>query len=266
MSKVCIVRALWGSRAIVTTGKAHHDAENSKRYAERLAGSGLNTAAISFGREHVDRLAAYGYPAIVLPDEPPAIYGATPRSIIHSDPHGRWVDGLSMWWHKLAAIEYVLRFADAILWLDWDTVFQQDIPADLFERLAKGPAVQGRMRKYARTQCPWRPGNHSRYVMHGGCYYIRGHETILRLIEISATQFPIRTDEVSVTRYVDDATGGDVDKIYPMGFDNPYLYCTNTNVCPDLDVPALFREGWNVKLKKSQAMQAKHYGEGVAIG
>lgn len=257
-----IVRALWGGEQIVTSAKAAQCAADAQQYADHL--SPFEQRVVAYGDACGDLLRQLGHRPIVVPDALPACYRVqrpVPRRLPMSDPHGRWTDGLSMWWRKLHAILVAWEAEprpQAVIWLDWDTGVSRRLHRRLFDHLRDGPPIKGRLRQYFRPQVSWRR-TAKRQVYHGGCFYLGDRAALERIIQTHATKYPICTDEVAITRVVDEMIGIPNDTLShrALGYDCGWLYSTRRNVIDSAD-DACFTEGQYTSLKAHVALSAVH--------
>jgi len=247
-----IVRALWGGSEIVTSAKAREDVSQATQFRDLIR---VEQRVIAFGDSAGANLRGAGLSPVVIGDDLPGEYSAPrpmPKRLPATDEHGRWKDGLTMWWRKLHAIRVAwdtAPYPEAVIWLDWDTGIEQRVTNATFKRLALGPQFCGRQRQYFRPQHFFRTTSR-RQVYHGGCFYLRGRYLIDRLLKMHATQFAMCTDEVPLTKLADELSGtDDQHKHRALGYDNDWLYSTRHNVVPS-DASAMFTEGAYASLKR----------------
>ncbi len=211
--RTAFIRGLWGDRLVPRSRiKIIHDLENCINQPLQLP-----FVSYSFGRENTALLRSVGIEPIELsrlgivnffgarrrdPTPPP-----TYRRGQYVGPSPIHNFGVSMWRHKLMAMEAALQDHDQIVWLDWDAKLLRRLPHDFWEHIAAGAKVQASLRQYHRIKCPWRRSTGRRLVPGGAFVAIRGHDTIRQLLELQA-QHPKEDDEITYARWVDLQQGG----------------------------------------------------------
>ncbi len=211
--KTSFVRCLWGDRLIPRSrNKIITDLETCLNQPLQLP-----FACYSFGRENTHLLRSLGLDPTELSRHGIVnFFGASRRNpqpsprfhkgiYHHPSPIHNW--GVSMWRHKLAAMDAALGDYDQVVWLDWDARLLRRLPADFWQRIQRGAEVQASLRQYHRIKCPWRRATGRRLVPGGAFVAVRGRDTIRQLLEIQA-QHPLEDDEITYARWTDLQQGG----------------------------------------------------------
>ena len=233
------VSALWGDEHTQAhygrrpvPGKAVLDAVAA---AESRFGMAIDRAVFAFGKENLASLKRIGFkPTLLSEDRLPNCRSDAPRS----PSKGYQVNwGVSQWRYKLEAMSAAMDGAGAVVWLDWDVHALQELPEDLWDRLANGPPIQAALRLLWHCQCGWRQTKsllpHALDVMvddwrwqhHGGLVYVRGQGTMRDLLTISDGHQDWG-DEIVFGALVDKLMGGawlGARAYHDMGFE-PYCY------------------------------------------
>ena len=236
------VRALWGDPTVCTYAKSLWDI---KHRSTSLPES-CDLRIVAYGVRNADFLDGLGYErniiyrADILPDEYDKLNPNRPKPVSKRRAN-TVVDGVMMWWHKLAAIRCAIasqkdyKTADCI-WLDWDTQVLKEPDDELYDMLRAGSPLQGCECPWKTPRAPWRERSRIKWGYHGGAYYVRGLALMQRAIELHAELFPLYSDETVMCYLADHDLAGQE--------------CENTRFCrcrkvkPGTDVSqAYFMEG-----------------------
>lgn len=215
--KTAFVRAIWGDR-LIPRSRVKTIMDLNEALNQPLQ---IPFVCYSFGRQNTQMLRSLGLAPTELSRHGIVnFFGALRRNptpcprfhkgqYFHPSPIRNW--GVSMWRHKLVAIEAALQDYDQIVWLDWDAKLLRRLPANFWDRIADGGVVQGSLRQYKKPRCLWRRSHGRRLVPGGAFIAVRGRDTIGELLEIQA-QHPFEDDEITLARFVDQRMGGWVDE------------------------------------------------------
>lgn len=175
-----------------------------------------------FGSENAALLRSVGLETELLSPDP--LYSWPDRCPEKGDEG--WIQaGIHVTRHKLFAASVALQSYSEIVCIDWDTVLLKPLPADLWDRLKKGAAVQAPLYLHRRVKSPWRKEmDAQRYQSGGAFWYFCQSEMADRLLSISR-EFPAWNDEVCMSYLTDELTGGwqGPETYYARGL-QPYCY------------------------------------------
>lgn len=141
-----------------------------------------------------------------LSDLPLPVMGDEAARNAQRSAHVNW--GVAMSRLKFDAILDALRDYPACVWLDWDVRTVAPVPADFWQRMAKGRPLQTALRQGLRNPPSWWRKNAGRRFQHDGAFiYVRGTETAQRLREL-ADEHLAWTDEMVIGLLADEMQGG----------------------------------------------------------
>jgi len=86
--------------------------------------------------------------------------------------------------HKLDAFVYAMEDFDEIIFLDWDTKLEKELPSDFWEQMYQKDIFQASLWKYEISKVKHRNRNANKYCPSGGFVYIRNKSIPKRLIEL----------------------------------------------------------------------------------
>lgn len=159
-----------------------------------------------YGEANRDFLAGLGLRPTMMSREPFSRFGSLVEERSHHYNTIRF--GSSIWRHKYPAVRDALSAYPAAVWLDLDTVLQSPLPADFWDRMAKGAAFQATLQQNFKRRAGWRgEKNEPRKTPAGACLYFRGTEAVEKLMAIYAEK-PHEWDLVTLARLTDDLMGG----------------------------------------------------------
>ena len=220
--------------------------ERSVEYSKLL--SEVHIRGVGFGSHNAELLSRHGIEDVLIASNelPEAYRNASGDRIWRADRHGRRINGISTWWHKLEAIRIAMEANPkpyGIIWLDWDCITRKKPDDGMVSMLESGPSVQGCNSFYpmgGRTY--WRgPGREKNTFFNGGCYYIRDLEFVYHAIKIHADRFPSYADEMPVTWLIDHEIGDSAH--------NPRFFTCRRQEPPGTD-RGYFREGRHIRVDK----------------
>jgi len=109
--------------------------------------------------------------------------------------------------HKIEVWNQGLQDFEQIIYLDWDCIPCCPIPEDIWEELGKGETLRGALYSYHRRKCFWQT-EAPRTVMAATFIYLRGLETIQKIIEVWERNGRPWSEEVTLRKYIDEINGG----------------------------------------------------------
>jgi len=156
----------------------------------------------AYGKDNCDILASLGIDCVKLSDDP----------VI-------WDNSKYMHRHKIEIMRVALESYDEIVWLDWDSQQLKEIPSDFWDKISVGQPFQACLKQQNRPQCLWRPiREDQRFLPCTGVTYVRGRETIDRVIDCWTETGMNANDEIAFAKMSDDILGG---------WKGPEAYCSN---------------------------------------
>jgi hypothetical protein len=194
------IRAFWG------TSDVKYDegwANPSTRYARmendiKIVMSHPNTVPFItyiYGQENYDMAKKLGVQECVLVNKEPFIYDLQKE----------------FWKHKLDIFQYAMEEDgfDEMVYLDWDCLPVKPLFEDFWEILGRKESLQCNLQFYRRRKCLWRDTDW-RKTCNGGVVYIRDKKIPAEFQKVwaqfeSAHKF---WDEVTISKYIDNLTGG----------------------------------------------------------
>jgi len=202
-----------------------------------------------FGQNNRDWLDERGIPCVMLHRDPVVDFygvGGPPK------PWGKgqmvWGD-CAIWRHKTAIIHAAMKRHSAVVWLDWDTVLREPLPATFWRKMAKRQPIQMSIIQYRRVHCFWRPrGEGRRIVPEGAFIYIRDRRIISRVNRKYAKHRDV-TDQAIFAMVMDEMMGGwnGEDEYKARGFE-PYCHSIYSQFHrPDVE---LFKTGGRITVEQ----------------
>ena len=198
--RVTFVRALWGDSQIWRHDRSLHELRRALQWKHQPA----PLVTYAFGRENAAHLESLGVKPVVLSKAPVMdFHGNGERKPTGYGGHNY---GVSMWRHKLEAMKVALADHDAIVWLDLDCKLFEPVPADFWERMARGAEVQITVVQYHVRTCTWRPSE-KRVVPEGAFIYCRDVSAVDAVIEMYK-RWPNQIDQTLFARVIDERCDG----------------------------------------------------------
>ena len=195
------IRAFWG------TSDVKYDegwANPSTRYARmendiKMVMGNKSTVPFTtyiFGQENYDMAKKLGVKECVLVNKEPFIYDLQKE----------------FWKHKLDIFQYAMEEDgyDEMVYMDWDCLPVKPLFDGFWEQLGQKESIQCNLQFYRRRKCLWRGDTDTRKTCNGGFVYIRdknipdGFQKVWEKFEPEHKFW----DEVTISKYIDNITGG----------------------------------------------------------
>lgn len=208
-----------------------------------------------YGENNRDWLADRGVPCTMLhPDPLVDFYGV-------GGPPEPWGHGQMAWgrcctWrHKTGIMQAAIKQHRTIVWLDWDTILTQPLPADFWTRMGQAQPIQMSIIRYRRPRCYWRADRAAkRSVPEGAFIYCRDRSIISR-VNRKYDKHRDLVDQELFGNVMDEMAGGwpGDDGYKAMGFE-PYCHHIYSQIHQPETV--VFRTGGRITPEKWERRHA----------
>lgn len=127
--------------------------------------------------------------------------------LIHAQPY-KYNPIKGLYRHKLDAYKYMMEDFDEVVFLDWDTYLDKELPADFWNILNKKESLQAALGHYRTPRINYRSGfKENRIIPTGAFVYMRDKSIPDKLIELNKDTCTWSC-EPAMARLTDEMTGG----------------------------------------------------------
>ncbi|MHC4402955.1 MAG: hypothetical protein ACYTG0_25115 [Planctomycetota bacterium] len=213
-----------------------------------------------YGENNRDWLASRDIPCTMLhPDPLVDFYGV-------GGPPEPWGKGQMVWgdccvWrHKTGIMQAAMKRYRAIVWLDWDTLLMEALPANFWPKMARRRPIQMSLVQYRRSHCHWRATRAARKTVPEGAFIYCGDRRIMSRVNAKYAKHRAFVDQTVFAIMMDEMVGGwpGQDGYKAAGFE-PYCHRIYSQVHePDATI---FATGGRIKHETWERRYAERHRE-----